>query len=90
MINELNWTHCQYESSDYSTKISIGGEMDRNNQYLETYFVNRFHGEQLLFQKKLTSLKEACEHINSTFGHWTFKDLENNESNSGCSSCQAH
>ena len=90
MINEENWTHCQYESSNYSTKISIGGEIGSKNEYLEIYFVNRFDGEQLLFQKKFTSLREAYEHINSTYGHWTFKDLENNESNSGCSTCQAH
>ena len=66
MINELNWTHCQYESSNYSTKISIGGEMDRNNNYLETYFVNRFHGEQLLFQKNSLRYKK---HVSTSTQH---------------------
>ena len=89
MINEDNWTHTQYSSKNYLSKISTGGELDQHNKFNELFFVSKFAGNILITEETFKSIKSALDYINEHFGHWQFTDLLGPE-NSSCSNCQAH
>ena len=90
MITHKNWTYTKYSTNNYSANISIGGEPGPNNEYIESFYVNKYIGEDIIFQMTFSSLEAALIEINRVCSHWNLIDLEKNESNSGCSSCQAH
>ena len=90
MITGENWTFTKYTTSKYSANISIGGGPGPNNEYIEFFYVNKYAGEDIIFQRTFSNLEKALAEINRVCSHWNFIDLEKGESNSGCSSCQAH
>ena len=90
MITQENWTHCNYKAGDYSASLSTGGELNQENEYLELFFVNKYHGEDLLHQEAFHSIDSALNAINTNFDHWDFEDKKIVENSSGCSTCQAH
>jgi len=90
MITQENWTHCNYKVGDYSVSLSTGGDINKENEYLELFFVNKYYGEDLLHQEAFYSLNSALNSINTNFEHWDFEDKGIVENSSGCSSCQAH
>lgn len=90
MINEQNWTHCEFTAEENRVNLSIGGEILKDNSYLELYFINKFLGEEIIHQDIFHKLNDALQAINTKYGHWDFKDKLKSEKSSGCSSCQAH
>jgi len=90
MINEQNWTHCEYVAGENRVNLSIGGETKYDNSYLELYYLNKFLEEDLVHQEVLQNLNDAIKLINSIYGHWDFKDKLISEKTSGCSTCEAH
>lgn len=90
MITNENWTYCLYKSEQFNAKISIGGELDHNNKYLELFYINKFIEDDLIYQEMRYSIEQAVKDINHLYGHWDFVDKTKEEKSSGCSTCQAH
>lgn len=88
MITEQNWTHTEYRSSNYKAKISIGGEINQDLQFVELYYVSKFTGDELITEEIFKEVDLAIKYVNNYFGHWEFYDHLTSE-NSSCSSCQS-
>ena len=90
MIDINNWGHCCFSSGDFRVSISLGAYIsDRNHTTLE-YFLNKYHGEDLIYQERFDSLELAIDKVNSNYNFWSFVDLEKKLHSGGCSTCQAH
>ena len=90
MLNERNWTFCQYQSGPFISSISLGGAPQASEGIKITYFLNKFNQKQLIFQEEYDSLEEAIAKANKTYSSWDFIDLEKKLHSGGCSTCQAH
>ena len=90
MINTENWGHCCYSSGEFRASISLGASLSTSNHVDFEYLLNKYHGEDLIFQEKFESIELAVEKANSIYRYWTFIDLEKKLHSGGCSTCQAH
>jgi hypothetical protein len=90
MINVNNWGHTCFSSGEYRVAISLGADISTDNDASIEYFLNKYHGDVLIFQEKFSTLEGTIAKANSTYKIWTFVDLEKKLHSGGCSTCQAH
>ena len=93
IINELNWTFCQYVNGDTRALIHQGGDLDSYGNPSEIFYVNVLRGEDhvLVTQHHFPTMIEAQTYINRKFAHWKFENqLEKAPDAGGCGSCVAH
>ena len=90
MINEDNWGHCCYSSGKFRASISLGADINTSNHVKLEYLLNKFHGDEIIFQEKFSTIDEAISKANQNYRFWTFVDLEKKLHDGGCSTCQAH
>jgi len=90
VIDVNNWGHCCYSSGEFRSSISLGASLSSENDAKLEYFINKFHGEDLIFQESFNSIEEAITKINLDYKYWSFIDLEKKLHSGGCSTCQAH
>jgi hypothetical protein len=95
MIDQENWTFCQYKSLKLKAFISMGGEPSKLNKvsYLYNVTVTDLNHKEV-FQFSYPELDLALHEINKKYGHWDFNNLTvtstTSEDESGCGSCSAH
>ena len=94
VINELNWTFCQYINGETRALIHQGGDLNDSGEPMELFFVNVLKGEEndLVSQHTFPSLNEAQDYINRKFAHWKFENQLDQaaKDSGGCGSCVAH
>ena len=94
MINQENWTHCQYNSLKLKAFISLAGEPGDDNETVFIYNITVTDlDQQEVFQFSYPDVGLAISEINKKYSHWEFKNLTTKETksdDSGCGSCSAH
>lgn len=72
--------------------ISFGAEpSEQDGGFNELYFVSitNFDRDEEHFQQTFKDLEQAITALNQKYKHWSFVD-PNNQTASGCGSCEAH
>jgi hypothetical protein len=95
MIDQENWTFCQYNSLELKAFISIAGEPSDQDEVSFLYNVTVTDHENLeIFQLTFPDLALAVTEINKKYRHWDFNNLtvtsSDKSDDGGCGSCSAH
>lgn len=88
-VNTDNWSYCRFENGSYMAFISFGASPESlGSDELEYYVTVLESEENEIFQKRFTSVAEACLYLNQNYQDWNF--LDQTATKSGCSTCAAH
>jgi hypothetical protein len=91
-ISSLNWNTRHYYSDNLIAFISLGAEPAENEIGPQiNYYVTLSNTDyEDIYQSVHADLEDAVASLNAKYGDWQLKNLENNQSDSSCSTCAAH
>lgn len=88
-VNTENWTYCRYEKENFLAQITFGADPESISEDRLEYYVTVLQDElHEVFQKKFTTLTEACLYLNTNYQDWGFANQTGEKT--GCSTCAAH
>lgn len=91
-ITTLNWNTTHYYSDNLIAFISLGASPSENDSDIVIQYHVTLSNKDYedIYQSTHADLEAAILALNQKYGDWPIKGLEQNSSESGCSSCAAH
>ena len=91
-ITTLNWNTAYYYSDNLLAFVSLGAAPAENDSeiHLQYHVTLSNKDYEDIYQSNHLTLESAIETLNFKYGDWQLKNLEQENSEDGCSSCAAH